>query len=614
MSIDKVLKVEDIVNLSTDVLIEAVRNGYKLEDISSMYKDFISVTDLNDIISSQNISNVNDSNSFSFVESLASCPSSIVQGTTKTITVQASGGTPPYKFEFIVDAVTERTWSNSSTSPQSWSRTFNDAVGSHTFQLLVGDSCTARQVPEEQKCFINVTAPTATVSSISIPPSLSVSVGQKVNLVVCKNSAGSNVTCPSISWSRSSSCCVNLYTDGTVEGVAVGSLTVRPYDSVSGSQGNVCTVTVTQPSALASMTAPPSLTISVGQTRSAGVVCKNSSGSVISCPSLSWSRSSNCCVDLYSTGNVKGNEEGSLNVRPYDSVTGIYSNVISVNVTPLQWSGWSSSIGGGSYDSPNLVVFNNRLYTVVSGKGSPYALFINSMGTNGVWSGWNTSIGGYANTSPGLAVFNNRLYAIVAGTDYRIWLASMNINGLWSGWSSSMGGGSYNSPNLVVFNNRLYAVVSGKGYPNDIYINSMGTDGVWSGWNTSIGGKSYTSPGLAVFNNRLYAITSGIDYKIWTASMGTNGIWSGWSNLIGGGSYDSPRLASFNNRLYAVVSGKGSPYDIYINSMGTNGVWKGWNTSIGGKSYTSPGLAVFNNKLYSIVTGTDYKIYFNSSI
>lgn len=34
MTIDKILKVEDLISLSTDMLIEAYKNGYKVEELS----------------------------------------------------------------------------------------------------------------------------------------------------------------------------------------------------------------------------------------------------------------------------------------------------------------------------------------------------------------------------------------------------------------------------------------------------------------------------------------------------------------------------------------------------------------------------------------------------
>lgn len=126
----KNLNVDDIKNISLDTLIEAYRNGYIIEESSSKK-----------------------------ITSLASCPSSIQQGTTKTITITPSGGAPPYKYELIVDGVVVYMIS-SATGTQTFNFIFNQSIGIHTYQSRITDSCTnpGPQIISDTPCSINITS------------------------------------------------------------------------------------------------------------------------------------------------------------------------------------------------------------------------------------------------------------------------------------------------------------------------------------------------------------------------------------------------------------------------------------------------------------------------
>ncbi len=95
----------------------------------------------------------------SSIKSLATCPSSIVQGTTKSVTITPNGGTPPYKIELLVDGSSAQTQLGA-TGAYTFYHTFNESIGSHTFGSRVTDSCAAgAKVYSEPPCTISITAP-----------------------------------------------------------------------------------------------------------------------------------------------------------------------------------------------------------------------------------------------------------------------------------------------------------------------------------------------------------------------------------------------------------------------------------------------------------------------
>ncbi len=80
-------------------------------------------------------------NSTATISSLSTCPSQIQKGTSKTITITPSSGSPPYDLEFSVDGVSHKIFSKVTTA-QTLDYTFNETLGNHNYQAKITDSCT----------------------------------------------------------------------------------------------------------------------------------------------------------------------------------------------------------------------------------------------------------------------------------------------------------------------------------------------------------------------------------------------------------------------------------------------------------------------------------------
>lgn len=93
----------------------------------------------------------------------ASCPESIIKGTTKTLTVSViTPGTKPYTLKFYVDGslkTISATWDDTNNRfIFVW--TFNETVGNHTYATEIVDSCaTSVKTSNRDICTINIVAP-----------------------------------------------------------------------------------------------------------------------------------------------------------------------------------------------------------------------------------------------------------------------------------------------------------------------------------------------------------------------------------------------------------------------------------------------------------------------
>ena len=90
----------------------------------------------------------------------ATCPTSITQGTSRTITVArdaAKPGTPPYTYKWFLDGTEKGTYGPTADTSHTFSHTFSEAAGSHTIKGKITDSCATAKTDDES-CTINIIA------------------------------------------------------------------------------------------------------------------------------------------------------------------------------------------------------------------------------------------------------------------------------------------------------------------------------------------------------------------------------------------------------------------------------------------------------------------------
>ena len=127
-------------NMSLDSLVESYKNGFR--------------------IGNQNILNMGTGSILKI--GTPTCPSGgqIVAGTSKTISMTPSGGTPPYTLNWKIDGTIANSWTNlayGQTQTFDWG--FNESFGSHTYLAEVIDNCPTVSNSDSSSCTINIVAP-----------------------------------------------------------------------------------------------------------------------------------------------------------------------------------------------------------------------------------------------------------------------------------------------------------------------------------------------------------------------------------------------------------------------------------------------------------------------
>lgn len=92
------------------------------------------------------------------INSMAECPTSILRGTVKNLTITPTGGTPPYRYDLLVDGVIVQTFGGK-TQPQDFTFSFDQSPGTHVYEAKITDSCTNPSPKvSTTSCIINITS------------------------------------------------------------------------------------------------------------------------------------------------------------------------------------------------------------------------------------------------------------------------------------------------------------------------------------------------------------------------------------------------------------------------------------------------------------------------
>lgn len=151
----RTLEINQMHKMSIDDIVSMYRQGYRLEELYPNMDKILPYSPRGE---------------YEFM-SPATCPTPIVQGTTKTLTIAVTTlGTPSYTPKFYVDGALKTitaTW-NSSNNSFTFPWTFNETVASHTYAAEVVDSCiTGVKTSNRDTCTVTINLTTVTCQSIS---------------------------------------------------------------------------------------------------------------------------------------------------------------------------------------------------------------------------------------------------------------------------------------------------------------------------------------------------------------------------------------------------------------------------------------------------------------
>jgi len=162
------------------------------------------------------------------------------------------------------------------------------------------------------------------------PPSQVIKVGQKFQFQAQPVDADGNpLSGRVITWSSSDATIASVDNTGLVTGVAVGPATIT---ATSESKSGSAAVSVGAQTAATITVAPPSVSITVGQTSQLSATVKDASGAVIAGAPVSWSVDNPSVATVSSTGLVTGISAGSATVT---AASGAAHIGVPVSVAPI---------------------------------------------------------------------------------------------------------------------------------------------------------------------------------------------------------------------------------------------------------------------------------------
>jgi len=203
------------------------------------------------------------------------------------------------------------------------------------------------------------------------------------------------------------------------------------------------------------------------------------------------------------------------NGRLYQAYVGKHDRKIWVASTTdgLTWTNWWSSSELSSV-TPKLAVYNGTLYLVLvdrmkTSQNQNTVLYATTNGINWVRKGY----AGFTYESPDVVAFNGKLYLAYFSDSQRVWLLSGTDGANWPTSKKFEDAFTQRSPKLAVHNGALYLALVDSATNKIVFYSS--TDG--SNWTLrGSTGSTQETPDVLTFNNKLHAAyvdkTSGIPY------------------------------------------------------------------------------------------------------
>ena len=180
--------------------------------------------------------------------------------------------------------------------------------------------------------FSTITVIPPGVASVTVTPQgPTIKIGETVHLVAQTfDAAGAPLTGRTVTWSSSNTDVATVDNTGLVTGVSVGGSVIT---ATSEGKSGTAAVAVNAPVPASITVAPPSVTVTIGQTSQLTPTVKDASGAVISGALVTWQTANAGVAGVTSTGLVTGQSTGATTVTATSGAVSV-GVPVSVIVSP----------------------------------------------------------------------------------------------------------------------------------------------------------------------------------------------------------------------------------------------------------------------------------------
>jgi len=274
------------------------------------------------------------------------------------------------------------------------------------------------------------------------------------------------------------------------------------------------------------------------------------------------------------------------------------------------WGGWKPVPGGGAtFDSPDAVSYNNKLYLFVQGAGD--GLYVN-VRSGTTWSGWSAVPGGFQTAlPPTVVVYQGNLWVFAYKNNSAEVHRIIYDGTFWTGWAKVPLPSAADPAEVeaVVFGGRIWLFYRHIASEPGIICLAKFNGTSWSSYSCVPNSETRRGPAAVVYNKRLWLFIAGTDDFL-RRNINDGSGWKGWAALPGvATTVSKPGVAVFSNKLWLFIRTGSS--EIYRRQYTTS--WSTWAEVPPGDGLTpsGPGATKHGDRLWLFVRGTDNGIWFN---
>lgn len=270
----------------------------------------------------------------------------------------------------------------------------------------------------------------------------------------------------------------------------------------------------------------------------------------------------------------------------------------------VQWAPQERIVGRDSNDTPALVTYQNKLWSLWNGARNDGIFFSTFDGSS--WTGQDSISFYFSDKGPATAVYDNKIFVA-----WKTRGSSQILNGRFNGFHFTdpahvPGIATNNRPSLAAFDGKLFMAWNGVRNDGIFYATFQESTG-WSSQAKIPGSKSDKAPTLVVFEGKLMAAWKKYDDNNieWSQFDGVN--WTPLRRASRFGTSSAPTLATYRDLHNPQKEG------LYLTWKGgdDNNIW--WAHFDGGfflnqirnpfGTKTAPGMVAFRDSLYMLWDG-----------